>query len=237
MLPATTSSAAVVQSGSTHSRNPAQRQLGLVVLLASLAFVCETAMAVEEPPYTVNRADGRFELRTYPGFVVAETWVDGDFDAAGRTGFRRIAGYIFGKNRSRGGDAEKIAMTAPVTMEPATQDQATSERIAMTAPVTMESDGLRWRIHFVMPAGYTLQSLPQPLDPEIMLRAVPSHRMAAVRFSGWTTRTSIAEQTALLTDWLHQQGLRAAGTPQVARYNDPFTLPWNRRNEILLPVE
>jgi hypothetical protein len=32
------------------------------------------------------------------------------------------------------------------------------------------------------------------------------------------------------------EGLLAAGQSQIARYNDPFTLPWNRRNEILIEV-
>lgn len=204
----------------------------LRILLAVLMFATtERAMAVAEPPFSVSIADAPFELREYPGFIVAETWVEGDFDAAGRAGFRRIANYIFGDNVADGGTSAKIAMTAPVTMEPA------SEKIAMTAPVTMENDGQRWRMHFVMPAGYTLSTLPKPKDPRITLREVPAHRMAVVRFSGFTTQTSMSAQTAKLQAWMQSRGLTPKATPQIARYNDPFTLPWNRRNEMMVPVE
>jgi hypothetical protein len=200
--------------------------LGLVLLAAA-----EFAMAVAEPPFTATIRDKPFELREYPGFIVAETFVDGDFDAAGRTGFRRIAKYIFGDNIAANGTATKVAMTAPVTMEPA------GSNIAMTAPVTMEAQGARWRMHFVMPAGYTLAALPRPKDARITLREVPAQRVAAVRFSGFTTAAAMAEQTAKLTAWMQARGLKARGTPQIARYNDPFTLPWNRRNEMLIEVE
>ena len=188
------------------------------------------AMAVSEPSFSVKLAEAPFELREYPGFIVAETWVEGDFDAAGRAGFRRIANYIFGDNIAQGGASAKIAMTAPVTMEPA------GEKVAMTAPVTMEAQGQRWRMHFVMPAGYTLATLPRPKDPRITLREVPGHRMAVVRFSGFTTQKTMAERTAELTAWMQAKGLQPAATPQVARYNDPFTLPWNRRNEMMIAV-
>jgi hypothetical protein len=198
-----------------------------VLLLAASEF----AMAVAEPPFAVSISDAPFEVRDYPGFIVAETWVEGDFDAAGRAGFRRIANYIFGDNIAQGGASAKIAMTAPVTMEPA------SEKIAMTAPVTMEAEGQRWRMHFVMPAGYTLATLPRPKDPLITLREVPAHRVAVVRFSGFTTQKGMIEQTAKLQAWMRARGLESAAAPQIARYNDPFTLPWNRRNEMMLRVE
>ena len=198
-----------------------------VLLLATPEF----AMAVSEPPFTVKISDKPFELREYPGFIVAETWVEGDFDAAGSTGFRRIAKYIFGDNIAQGGASSKIAMTAPVTME------AANRKIAMTAPVTMEAQGQRWRMHFVMPAGYTLATLPRPKDPRITLREVPAHRVAVVRFSGFTTQKGMIEQTAKLQAWMRARGLESAAAPQIARYNDPFTLPWNRRNEMMLRVE
>ena len=197
----------------------------------ALALVTELAMAVTEPAFTVVRAEAPFELRDYPGFIVAETWVEGSFDAAGRVGFRRIAGYIFGANTTADGASAKIAMTAPVTMEPA------GEKIPMTAPVTMEAEQGRWRMHFVMPAGYTLATLPTPKDSRVSLRQVPAHRMAAVRFSGLTTNSSMTEQTAALDAWIGRQGLHPKAAARVARYNDPFTLPWNRRNEILIEVQ
>ena len=196
-----------------------------------LALSGSTAMAVDEPPFTVLRTEPPFELREYPGFLVAETWVEGDFDEAGRKGFRRIAAFIFGDNRAASGEAAKIAMTAPVTMEPA------GETIAMTAPVTMEADGTRWRIHFVMPASYTMATLPKPTDPRVTIREVPAHRMASVRFSGFTTKNSMREHTGSLQAWIAKQGLKPRAQPQIARYNDPFTLPWNRRNEMLVEVE
>ena len=173
------------------------------------------AMAVEEPPYRVLKSAGQLELREYPGFVVAETIVQGDFDEAGRSGFRRIAGYIFGGNRNNRGESEKIAMTAPVTMEK-TEDA--------------------WRLHFVMPGSARLETLPQPQAPDVKLRQVGTHRVASIRFSGFTTKASIDEHTEALQQWMAAEGLVAAGQSQIARYNDPFTLPWNRRNEILIEV-
>lgn len=176
-----------------------------------------TAMAIEEPRFEVlqQHPSGQMELRRYSGFVVAETEVQGGFDEASRTGFRRVAGYIFGSNQTSSGESQKIAMTAPVTVEP-------------------KPDG--WRLHFVMPSQYRLDTLPTPKDGSVRLRTVEAHHMASIRFSGFTTQSAIAEKTAALQDWIGQMGWVKRGEPQVARYNDPFTLPWNRRNEILIPV-
>lgn len=175
------------------------------------------AMAIEEPRYEVvqQHPTGQMELRRYSGFVVAETEVAGGFDEASRTGFRRVAGYIFGSNQTSSGESQKIAMTAPVTVEP-------------------KPEG--WRLHFVMPSQYRLDNLPTPKDGSVRLRAIEAHHMASIRFSGFTTESAIAEKTQALQAWVNQMGWTRRGEPQVARYNDPFTLPWNRRNEILIPV-
>ena len=178
-------------------------------------FAFSPAMAIEEPTYRVLKSEPPFEHRLYSGFVIAETQLTGDFDSASRAGFRRIAGYIFGDNQSPAGGNRKISMTAPVTVEP-------------------QKNG--WRMHFVMPSDESLDSLPKPTHPEISLRRIAEHAVAAVRFSGWTTESAIREQTAKLRAWIGEQRLEAIGTPQIARYNDPFTLPWRRRNEILIPV-
>jgi len=190
-----------------------------LLLCAFLSFVWTLpAMAqnVSEPPYALVKSEPPFELRDYGVLTVAETTIEGDFDIAGSLGFRRVAGYIFGKNQNVSGASEKISMTAPVTME-AQQQQ--------------------WRLHFVMPQGMTLENLPKPIDSSVQLREMPAQRMASVRFSGLTTAGSIQRHTQMLKDWLTQQQLAFEDKPQVARYNDPFTLPWNRRNEILIPVK
>jgi hypothetical protein len=101
----------------------------------------------------------------------------------------------------------------------------------------MEAQEQQWRLHFVMPQGLTLANLPKPSDSSVQLREMPPQRMASVRFSGLTTAASIQRHTQMLKDWLSQQQLAFEDKPQVARYNDPFTLPWNRRNEILIPVK
>jgi hypothetical protein len=184
-------------------------------LLFFLLFASFAAMAVEEPKYRVVLNEPPFEHRAYEGFVVAETILSGDFDSASRDGFRRIAGFIFGDNAAQSGGSRKLAMTAPVTVEP-------------------QKEG--WRLHFVMPSTETLSTLPSPNNPAVRLRAIDPHQTAVVRFSGWTTQSAIEEQTKKLEQWMATQKLTPAGPPQVARYNDPFTMPWRRRNEIMIPV-
>ena len=185
-------------------------------LFPLLFLFCEAAMAVEEPRYTVLVSEPPFEVRRYAAFTVAQTQISGDFDAASRNGFRRIASYIFGDNvQAEVGAQRKISMTAPVTVAP-------------------ESEG--WRVHFVMPSAESMQTLPKPLNPQVQLRPVAEHEVASVRFSGFTTQASVAEQTERLKAWAKTKNLQLSPTAQVARYDDPFTLPWNRRNEILIDL-
>jgi len=212
-------------------------------------------MAIEEPAHEVMRSDGANELRRYRSFIVAETVVEGDLDAASSQGFRRIAGYIFGGNRSvrpdagsSGSASERIAMTAPVTVEPAqaSSPPGASEKIAMTAPVTVQAQGdggeaspgssRRWRVHFVMPARYTLASLPQPLDPQVTLREVPGGLVAVRRSSGFSGQQKVQHETEALQAWVQAQGLRPSSGPQLARYDPPWTLPFLRRNEVMIPI-
>jgi hypothetical protein len=187
--------------------------VGMIFLFTLLT--AGDVMAIEEPAYQVLVSDAPFEHRRYSGFVVAETILSGDFDSASQTGFRRIAAYIFGDNTADAGKSRKISMTAPVTVSPA------------------ESG---WKLHFVMPSQEKLDSLPRPNNAQINLRKVGEHEVVAIRFSGWTTAASIRENTEKLQQWASARNLTLAGVPQVARYNDPFTLPWRRRNEILIEV-
>lgn len=190
-------------------------------------------MAIEEPKYSVVEKSGDYELRAYAPMVVAETLVEGDLDDASRAGFKRIADYIFGNNTARAGGSEKISMTAPVAMSPK------SEKISMTAPVGMQaktgSDNInQWRMYFVMPSQYTLETLPKPNNPTVALRAIPASRMAVLRFSGLAGEEKTAKKTVELLAWLKSKQISPIGEPELARYNPPWTLPFLRRNEVMV---
>lgn len=202
-------------------------------------------MATEEPKFEVISQAGPIELRRYPALIVAETWVEGDMDTASNQGFRLIADYIFGNNQAANPASDKasakITMTAPVTIEPV----KSSEKIAMTAPVTVEPladsanplmDAKRWRIHFVMPSQYTLATLPKPNNPAVTLREVPGKTWAVLTYSGFNTLSRVQAKTDELVAWVAGQKMQAVGSPQLARYNPPWTLPMWRRNEIMLEV-
>lgn len=207
----------------------------LTTLLAALlvALVPAAAMAIEEPPSRLLRTAGPLEIREIAAHLVAETVVEEtDFDAAGNEGFRRLARYIFGGNtaRSAAGGAQQIAMTAPVGQK------RTGERIEMTAPVGQRSTGPGWTVAFTMPAAWTRESLPSPLDARIVIREVPARTVAVLRFSGFWSEERFAAKTAELLAAVRAAGLTPAGEPETARYDPPFK-PWfMRRNEVMVQI-
>ena len=201
-------------------------------VLLTLGLLATPAMATEEPQFETLSQHGHIEMRRYAPFIVAETWVDGDMDAASGKGFRAIADYIFGNNvavaPARQPGAEKIAMTAPVALEPLPQAGPDTP-----APQAMQG-ATRWRVHFVMPSGYTLDTLPKPNNTAVQLRQVPAKTWAVLRYSGFNTEAGIQQRTDELVAWLAARHIRTVGNPQLARYNPPWTLPMLRRNEIML---
>jgi len=204
-----------------------QRMISFIVLSVLTFVFGGCALTVEETPYDVVRKDKRFELRDYPTYIVAETVVDGTLEEAGDKAFNRLFDYISGKNRAR----DKIAMTAPVSQERA------STKIAMTSPVSQRRGEGGWVVSFTMPAKYTLETLPEPEDPDVILRQVPARRMAAVRYSGVWSEERYLRFRQELESWIEKNAFRILGEPIWARYNPPFT-PWFlRRNEILIPVD
>jgi hypothetical protein len=202
------------------------KKLLILVPIIGLILWGASTMAAKEPPFTVEFAQGKFEVREYPALTVAEVAVTGERKEAASKGFRLLAGYIFGGNTRK----QSIAMTAPVTQ------QATSEKIAMTAPVIQAGGDGNWVIRFVMPDGATLASLPQPNDPKVQLRTLAPERVAVLRFSGLAQEASVASNTAALQSFLTAHKLQAVGAPALAQYNPPWTLWFMRRNEVMIPV-
>ena len=180
----------------------------------------------EEPRYTSEKVTRGLEIRNYGPRIAAETTVFGDEDKALSDGFRRLAGYIFGGNH---GNA-KIAMTAPVARQ-------SGQKIAMTAPVSKSSgaDGGSV-VRFFMPAGWTMDTLPEPNDDEVSLVTVPGETVAVLRFTGDRGSAAVAARTTELLDALKDTVFEPTGTPVGWFYDPPWTLPFRRRNEVAVPV-
>ncbi|WP_227514043.1 heme-binding protein [Psychrobacter sp. P11G5] len=195
-------------------------------------------MATEEPDYTVLLQNDNFELRRYDEQLVAQTWVTGDQDAASREGFKILADYIFGNNTAPSGESSKISMTAPVTMQPEVKKGSDeSQKIAMTAPVNMQQADGKWRVQFTMPSQYTMQTLPKPNNLNITIKEIPAQTYGVIKFSGLTGSKKVAEKTEDLQSWMKTQKLEMTGVPELARYNPPWTLPFMRRNEVMIAYQ
>lgn len=204
-----------------------KRMLWIIVAMVIVAGVLWGPIVsnVEQVKYTVLESHNSIDLRDYAPIIVAEAEVSGERSKAINQGFRIIADYIFGNNAA----TQKVAMTAPVTQQP-------SEKIAMTAPVMQQSSGDVWKVRFVMPANTTLETLPKPNNPAVKLKEVKGKRFAVIRFSGLAGEKSLKEHTQELMDFVSAKKLNALSAPTYAFYNPPWTLPFLRRNEVMVEI-
>ena len=184
------------------------------------------AMAIEEPSYRVTEKAEPFEIREYSPLIVAQVEVTGDLSEASSAGFRLIANYIFGNNIA-------VRDGGLTTAEPA------PEKIAMTVPVIAEGKGDQktWLIQFVMPKQYTMDTLPKPNNPQVKLMPIGPQKLAVIRFTGFVGDDKVQEKTAELMAWIKSRNALPLGNPRLARYNPPWSIPWMRRNEILIPIQ
>jgi len=181
---------------------------------------------VDTAPYEVLQKFEDIEIRQYPALIVAT--VSG---AGGDEGFGHLFNYITGNNRTN----HKIAMTAPViTSERVemTTPVMTSERVDMTAPVLSDSESMS----FVMPRKYTMETIPEPLDPRVRIQELPARKVATVRFKGHAREKTVGEETELLLCEVKKAGLSIIGRPFLMRYNSPFTPGFMRRNEVGIEI-
>ena len=181
---------------------------------------------LERPQYTVvSSFSDNIEIREYAPLIVAEVEVQGDRRRAINNGFRLLADYIFGNNSVQ----QDIAMTAPV-------QQQSSEKIAMTVPVQQQGEGAAWKISFVMPSEYSIETLPRPNNDRVALREIPAQQFIVIEFSGTSSATNISKHEKRLMQSIEEHNIQTVGSPKYAFYNPPLTLPSLRRNEIMLEI-
>ena len=178
-----------------------------------------------QPEYAIISTSNEIEFRRYEPFVIASTQLDESGESGLSTGFRVLAGYIFGGNTP----GEKLAMTAPVL-----QQDAPGESLPMTAPVLQSSQNMR--MAFVMPAGRSVEDLPLPQSARVSLTNVDWGEAAAIRFSGRGKQERFKVAEKKLREAIDASGRTPAGPALYAQYNSPSAFPPLKRNEVIIPL-
>jgi len=89
----------------------------------------------------------------------------------------------------------------------------------------------------MMPANYTMETVPKPTNENIVIKQVPTQRIAAIRYSGGWSEASYLVKLKELELWIKDNKFVPVGEPVWARYNPPFTPTFFRRNEVLIPIQ
>lgn len=189
--------------------------LTLTALLAAFSlpsFLQRGDGDIEEQKYRTVSRKGELEIRFYPSATLATVKSSArSYREVSSSGFRRIAGYIFGGNEA----GRKIAMTSPVHMD--ITDQGSS-------------------MSFVMPSAYALSDLPRPNDPGVRIEKSQDEYVAAIRFSGFASDQAIQTQTERLASLLRDNGIEPIGNFRYLGYDPPYRLI-GRRNEIIVKID
>lgn len=173
----------------------------------------QTYNGLEIPSYTVTTQDGAFEMREYTGHIVAEVTVSGSRREAANRGFRVLANYIFGGND----EGQNISMTAPVVQTPIDQ-------------------GDTWTVQFMMPSKFDLETLPKAQTNGIRFYETPKQTHVVYVFSGLASQKRLNDAAQKLGNYAAAENLDVNATPIYQFYDDPFTNPLKRRNEVAFVI-
>ena len=156
----------------------------IVILIAVVwSMVGYFTSRVEQAEYTVLSKTNSYEIRKYPEHIIAQTTVEGDYRSGMSSGFRIVAGYIFGGNTSK-------------------------QPIAMTAPVHMDFSGASSSMSFVMPEKYDMASLPKPKDATVEIKQSEPVYAAVIAFGGYANDEKINDYTNKLVALLQKKNIK-----------------------------
>ncbi len=210
------------------------RLLSIFVIIITILIVVWVAWSyfgtrsIEKPGIVSSVSlSGWVELREVSPMIEAFVLVDGPQNVALNQWFRQIAWYIFWSNVVK----ESIAMTAPVSVS------KNNEVIAMTAPVALQEDAWKYRVSFMMPNKFSLDTLPEPINENISFEQIPSKKYYVWKFSGYANASKANKQLDLFIAALKEQKLSSSSTPILNQYNDPWTIWFMRKNEWWISVE
>jgi hypothetical protein len=181
------------------------------VLFVSQAFIMSSSNRIEQHPYVVLESFDDFEIRQYaPALFSSVTMNSDSYENTSSSGFRVLAGYIFGGNEEK----ESIAMTSPVRME----------------------IGDSSKMSFMVPKEYTIENLPKPNNNKIYFEKDNEKIMAAISFGGWANDEKIKAHQEKLDALLKEKGFKHKENFAYLGYNPPYQI-LNRLNEIVVELD
>ncbi len=181
-------------------------------LVVSQIWSVVTTNRTERQPYEVIRKEKDFEIRHYPAATMATiTSSASSYKELGSSGFRQLAGYIFGGNEA-------------------------NTQIAMTSPVHMDIDASSSTMSFVMPAEYDTTNLPKPNNAGVKIETSPEEYLAAITFGGFASDSDIKKYSEQLAKALKKADISHDGNFRFLGYNPPFQLV-DRTNEIIVRID
>ncbi|CAN1577647.1 SOUL haem-binding protein [Spirosomataceae bacterium] len=185
-----------------------------IIAVVIIIIQIYTSMATnksESQAYKVIQTEKEFEIRYYPQATMAMITSDvKSYKELGSTGFRKLAGYIFGGNKDQ-------------------------KQIAMTSPVHMNIGDSVSTMSFVMPSGYNKDNLPIPNNSDVIINTSPDEYVAAIQFGGFSSNENIKRHTTMLETALKENHISYYGHFRYLGYNPPYQL-FGRRNEVIVSI-
>lgn len=185
----------------------------LILLIVAIPLLMAFSTSrIEKQKYRVIKKESEFEIRYYPPAIFATIRSSAkSYRELSSSGFRKIAGYIFGNNES-------------------------GSKIAMTSPVHMDINNRESSMSFVMPSAFDLEKLPRPSDQSVEIHESPAEYTAAIEFGGYANDEKIQEYANQLLNALNKKGIKTKGNVRYLGYNPPYQFI-GRKNEVIVAIE
>jgi hypothetical protein len=165
----------------------------------------------EKQQYRVVHTEKNFEIRHYPEATLATVYsTAGSYRKIAYSGFRKLAGFIFGGNE-------------------------TNTSIAMTSPVHMDINPSKSSMSFVLPSAYHGKTIPKPRDPDVVVQQTKDEYVAAIRFGGYASDRDIRKYSEKLKGLLDEHGIAYTGNSRYLGYNPPYQV-FGRKNEVIITI-
>ncbi|MFT6077839.1 MAG: hypothetical protein ACJA02_000964 [Myxococcota bacterium] len=202
-----------MQRGDKNSNN---LKLNLEILMKNIIFLIfliipNVAMSYETAKYEIIKTlSDKIEIREYEDLLLMKISA---VDESQNNNFRSLFKFISGENDK-------------------------DQKIKMTTPVFQENIQNQKTMSFVMPGSFDKDNIPKPNNKNIKIEYLKNVKFIAIRFSGRSTDKNFNKYQKILEGVIKENSIEVdLENPVNAYYNQPWTFPFLKRNEVLLRLK